>query len=406
MPLTPFGTDTLPPPLMTSDEGSFAQDTFRNRLPAMLDELCRLNPFPVEIRAALMALKSEITHGIPVRRLAENTPDRPEWDEVWSRFLGRSWLQLPWYPAEAYFYRRVLEATRYFQPGPWQGRDPFAPQKQRELAPDSPSWASFEQALSRLPTERLPRFNALLLLDLWGNRADLSIQEVAESVHAGLVAEEDERLLIDHRPQVLELFARRLPPRRVDFILDNAGLELLFDLALADHLLNTWHVPRVVFHLKPQPFFVSDAMPADVMAALEAIRRRPRIAPLASRLENAIASGRLLLTTHHFWVSAYGFAGMPADLRQELAGSHLVILKGDANYRRLLDDRRWPPTDSLEERTRYFPAPFVTLRTAKAEVIVDLTEERVAELDARDPRWRINGQYGLIRFCGGGKGRR
>jgi len=403
MPLTPFGTDTLPPPLMTSDPGSFAEDTFRNRLPAFLDELCRLNPFPPEIRAALMSLKREITHGLPVRRLAEMTPDRAAWDEVWSRFIGRNWFQLPWYPAEAYFYRRVLEATRYFQPGPWQGRDPFAPYKEQELGPRSQSWISFERALGRLPTEHLPRLNELLLLDLWGNRADLSIKEVAESAHAGLADEANERLLIDHRPQVLERFTRNHRVRRVDFILDNAGLELLFDLALADHLLTIWHLERIVFHLKPQPFFVSDTMPQDVIHALEAMMNRPRLAPLASRLMNAISQERLQLVTHPFWVSAYSFAYMPDDLRRQLAEADLVILKGDANYRRLLDDRRWPPTDSLEERTRYFPTPFVTLRTAKAEVIVDLTEERVAELDAKDPRWRINGQYGLIRFCAGAR---
>ncbi|MGC8828106.1 MAG: ARMT1-like domain-containing protein, partial [Anaerolineae bacterium] len=164
------------------------------------------------------------------------------------------------------------------------------------------------------------------------------------------------------------------------------------------------HLERVRLHLKPQPFFVSDAMPADVMQALGAMKRRPRLAPMASRLENAIAAGRLQLLTHPFWVSAYSFAYMPEDLRRLLAEADLIILKGDANYRRLLDDRRWPLTDSLEERTRYFPAPFVTLRTAKAEVIVDLTEERAAELDAKDPQWRINGQYGLIRFCAGARG--
>lgn len=402
MPKTPYGTDTLPPPLMTSDEGSFAQETFRVRLPAMLDELCRLNPFPIEIRAALMDLKREITHELPVRRLAESAPDRPEWDEVWSRFIGHNWFQLPWYPAEAYFYRRVLEATRYFQPGPWQGRDPFAPQKQSELAPQSQSWESFERALGRLSSDRPSRLNELLLLDLWGNRADLSIKEVAESVHAGLQADQDDRLLIDHRPQVLERFGGNRV-LRVDFILDNAGLELLFDLALADHLLTHWDVQHIRLHLKPQPFFVSDAMPADVQEALQGMQRRPKLAPMASRLRAAQARGRLELLTDPFWVSAYGFAHMPAHLRRLLAEADLVIIKGDANYRRLLDDRRWPATDSLEEHTRYFPAPFVCLRTAKAELVLDMTEARVRELETRDPRWRVGGQYGLIRLCGGAR---
>ncbi|MGQ9666764.1 MAG: damage-control phosphatase ARMT1 family protein [Anaerolineae bacterium] len=403
MPKTPYGTDTLPPPLMTSDEGSFAQDTFRNRLPAMLDDLIRQPAFPVEIRASLAELKREITHGLPVRRLAERTPDRPTWDEVWSRFIGRSWLRLPWYPAEAYFYRRILEATRYFQPGPWQGVDPFGPQKRRELAPDSPTWESLGTALERLPVGARPCLSALLLLDLWGNRADLSITEIARSAHAGLSAQESQHLLMDHRPQVIERFESG-KVRRVDFILDNAGLELLFDLVLADHLLTHWNVQCIRLHLKPQPFFVSDAMPVDVQEALQGMRRWPKLAPIASRLEAAQARGRLELLTDPFWISAYGHAHMPAHLYRLLGEADLVIIKGDANYRRLLDDRRWPATDSLEERTRYFPAPFVCLRTAKAELVLDMTEERVRELEARDPRWRVNGQYGLIRLCGGARG--
>jgi len=42
------------------------------------------------------------------------------------------------------------------------------------------------------------------------------------------------------------------------------GLELLFDLALADFLLCHGWAREVVLHLKNQPFFVSDAMPKDV----------------------------------------------------------------------------------------------------------------------------------------------
>ncbi len=74
----------------------------------------------------------------------------------------------------------------------------------------------------------------------------------------------------------------------------------------------------------------------------------------------------------------------------------LIILKGDANYRRLLGDAHWPPTASFESATRYFPARLAALRTLKAEIVVGLSSGVVAQLDAEDPSWRVNGKRGLI----------
>ncbi|MBM4464331.1 MAG: protein-glutamate O-methyltransferase family protein [Chloroflexi bacterium] len=56
--------------------------------------------------------------------------------------------------------------------------------------------------------------------------------------------------------------------------------------------------------------------------------------------------------------------GGALELR-ELGRSNLVILKGDVNYRRLLDDRHWPHTMRLEEVGDYFPLPFLVLRTLR-----------------------------------------
>lgn len=92
---------------------------------------------------------------------------------------------------------------------------------------------------------------------------------------------------------------------------------------------------------------------------------------------------------------------MPSRLRDSLAQSDLVILKGDLNYRRLLDDRRWPPTTCMEGVTAYFPRPFLTLRTLKAEVIVGLQEGEAEALTAADPDWLINGRRGIIHLVRG-----
>lgn len=51
---------------------------------------------------------------------------------------------------------------------------------------------------------------------------------------------------------------------RVDFVLDNAGFELVSDLMFADWLVScTPYVSEVVFHAKNIPWFVSDVTPPD-----------------------------------------------------------------------------------------------------------------------------------------------
>ena len=36
--------------------------------------------------------------------------------------------------------------------------------------------------------------------------------------------------------------------------------------------------------------------------------------------------------------------------------------------------------------------PILSLRTAKADVVVGITEEVAKELDVKDPKWRVNGK--------------
>ena len=92
------------------------------------------------------------------------------------------------------------------------------------------------------------------------------------------------------------------------------------------------------------------------------------------------------------------FRQFPQDLWEDLSMSDLVILKGDVNYRRLLDDLHWPHDTRLEEVTRYFPTSYLTLRTLKAEIMVGLSPSQANQLQVDDPTWLINGKRGLIQF--------
>jgi uncharacterized protein with ATP-grasp and redox domains len=375
---------------MTSEPGSFARYTIVERKPQIIRQVVEDNGYPPEIVAALDAFRQETAHGC-VGSLTEQSSDAAVWNREAASYQDKTWLELPWYFAETYFYRRLLEAVGYFQPGPWQGRDPFAVQKraQERAAVDwlADNWGQ----LDGLPAEE--RFEALLHSCLWGNRADLSNFTVREEVRGGVAAaKERHNILIDCTDRVAALLMAGAA--RVDFVNDNAGRELLFDLILADFLLTEGWAETIVFHLKGQPFFVSDAMIVDVQEILALLKNEA----LDQRLQAHLTSGRLVLKDDPFWTTCLMFRQMPPTLTAELTRSDLVILKGDVNYRRLLDDAHWPYTTPIDEITTYFPAPFVTLRTLKGEIMVGLETGQADAIVAQDPTWLINGKRGVIQY--------
>jgi uncharacterized protein with ATP-grasp and redox domains len=386
----------VPPLIMTSDPGSFARRTFEVRIPVILMEALALNPsFDEEIRCNIAALHEELTAGA-IRGLIEEAPDRPFWDAAAAPYVGRSWLEVPWYWAEAFFYRRVLEATRYFQPGPWQGIDPYAAKKRAEWAPDAAPRA-VAQLLESLPDDDIAaQFERLLHAALWGNRTDLSYMVAAHLGATAAPIDEHDNLLVDDSA-LLWRFLQANADGRVAILADNAGTELLMDVALLDFLLCTGLAAEVHLHLKPQPLFVSDALIQDLADGLDALALGGgAAAKLARRVEGHIVAGELILKTHWFNASSLCYSQVPEDLWADLARMDLVLVKGDANYRRLLDDAHWPSTTSFADAVEYFPAPMAALRTLKGEIIVGLAPGRAERLAREDPAWLVNGRRGVI----------
>lgn len=114
-------------------------------------------------------------------------------------------------------------------------------------------------------------------------------------------------------------------------------------------------------------------------------------------LWEAMADGRLAVRAHDFSCAPLPYADMPGDLRTEIGGAALTVLKGDLNYRRLVGDRRWAPTTSFAEVTAYFPGPVAALRTLKSDVITGLDSRTEAALvAAEEQRWRTSGTHALI----------
>ena len=385
---------TLPPIIRTSEPGSFAYRTLAVRVPRIIQETIELNHFPDEIRRAVEGLREEILSG-RVRGLIEDTPDREFWNILSQPEIGHSWLDVSWYWAESFFYRRMLEATGYFQPGPGYHQDPYHAIKQSELAPDAAPH-KVATLLRALPAELEERFQALFHASLWGNRIDLSYRVAVQFGRGMRPEDEREYLLVDDSADVWR-FLRAAPRRRIAILADNAGTELLTDLALIDFLLGAQLTEQLVLHVKPQPFFVSDTMPQDVDAGLAALAQGEEEArALAERIRGYQQEGRFQVYPHWFYPTCLFYYQLPEDLLAALSATDLALVKGDANYRRLIGDAHWDLTTPFDRVTRYFPAPLVAMRTFKSEELVGLAPGEGERLYEIDPDWLVNGRRGVI----------
>lgn len=382
----------IPPLLRGADPGSFAEDTIVRRLPELALRVLSENSFDEATNRRLHTLVSDLPHGLVRPLLDTNAPDWSDWQKALYPFFGQTWLEVPLFAAETYFYRRILEATGYFQPGPGYGVDPYRLQKELGLAQ---AGMSLEQAL---PVGR-QRWHRLIHMSLWGNQADLSLWPVQAGIGGRARGGGRETHLLADESAAALAYIDRLDKGRVEFILDNSGTELIIDLLLADALLEHNPCLSIRFHVKPHPIFVSDVLAADITQSLRWLETdAPAWAQqVAKRLVQAEKTGRMQVVSRFYWASPTPAWDAPPDLWADLAGSVLLISKGDVNYRRWLGDARWHFSTPLKEIFNC-PAPLLLLRVMKSPVAGGLDQQLVDKMLLRDPAWQVNGQWGLIQF--------
>ncbi len=385
--------ENAPPMIRTDTSNAFAHNTLRVRVPEIVSRTLAVNPdYPPAVRDALAALRDAMANDAPIAMIDLPAPDYDDWTAMYASHAGETWQGTVWFFAENFAYRHIIQATH------WWGtrRDPFAPIKREEMAGE-PIRESIEQALGVVGPED-ERLYALIHQALWGNRIDLSY---AASTEHGMAVGSDDLLMDDTAAVVAHLLGS--PPGTVHLVTDNVGRELAADVMLIDALL-AMAAERVVLHLKMHPTFVSDATTEDMIDFLDGLQAGhygPAARPVGSRLKTAIDRGRLHFAPDLYWNSSRVLWDMPPRLERLFRAARLVILKGDANYRRMVGDAVWPPETPFAEAVGYFPAPLLALRTLKSDPIVGLPPGLAEELDTIDPDWRVNGRRGLIQSTAG-----
>lgn len=397
----------IPGPIRGIEPDSWAEDTVSRRMPDILQRTIEDNDFLPQVERSLIDMMQGMPDGSIVGLQDSEAPDASDWRGYVHPYLGMNWRQVPWFFAETYFYRRILAETGYFVPGsPHHMQDPFRAQKSAGMQESAPVIRSL---ISQVNAWRMDReasqgaLRELLRMDLWANRGDLSNFPVGEGgTEISLAAELDnEHIIIDERDEALSFILQTRPDlRRLDIVLDNVGVELMADLALADLLLGFGLAHTIRLRLKPYPMFVSDTHREDLKTALRWMMEQddPELAAFGERVGGHIAHGRLSVMADFFWASPCSMWEMPNDLVDDLRHAQLVIIKGDLNYRRLLGDRRWPFTTPFDDIVCYFPTALLAIRTLKAELACCLEVSQIEWLEAKDPDWLTDGNWGVIQF--------
>lgn len=224
-------------------------------------------------------------------------------------------------------------------------------------------------------------FTEMFEICLWGNATDLSLLtnmtyediQKLQGTEARKAAEKN--ILINNLPQAYDILkksqAEGKTERRVDFVLDNSGFELYVDLVLAGYLLATGLATQIVLRPKSIPWFVSDVLPGDFGALLNAISNpRPFFETQSEdeQLQDKVpeslsekevedmqavfkdwatlhSEGKLIMRPNRYWTTGGSFWRLPKEepeLFNDLKPAELVIFKGDLNYRKLTGDVSTP----------------------------------------------------------------
>jgi hypothetical protein len=386
----------LPLPIRTDISNMFAHHTMSIRVPGIIRDIMHRNPdYAPVIAEALEKLAVELEQDHLIKLFQPPAPDYDDWAAQIEPHISATWQNSEWFFAEVYLYRQIIQIVRWWE----SGRDPFATWKAEELASEA-LWLALDAALSTQSTTPDDRLAELLLHSLWGNRIDLSLQIAASH---GTTWNRDD-LLVDNREAVLRhLFqpATHLAGKVVHIVADNAGSELAMDLMLAHALVETGVAECVILHVKLHPTFVSDATASDVLSFIRLLEREGRNADqqkLGAQLTEMFEQKQLCLAPDPFWNSARFLWELPPRLQATFKDGILAIVKGDANYRRMVGDAIWNPETVFDSATGYFPIPLVALRTLKSDSIIGLPLGTAERLSTEDLHWRTNGRRGVIQF--------
>ncbi|KAH8394877.1 hypothetical protein KR222_008453, partial [Zaprionus bogoriensis] len=358
-------------------------------------------------------LKYEMQTDKPFQKFNGDEPDR----EVWNNFIAglptdaSSFYKACWLHTECYVYRKLysfVENSIFLKQF-----DYFDKIKEHALSSCQQEMLALAK-YTRRTDNSIDMFSELLIINLWSNRNDHSDDEGVCQLNLKVLEDvcvTNDYILANNVAEVWKcLYNKQTNRQTVDIILDNGGYELFTDFILAEYIIEKGLAAKVCFHAKAHPWFVSNITVNDFHATLRYLCRHPDyiISLIGHKFQQLLEEGKFeLAPTSHFWSAPQAFSSMSTldpELYKALGKSKLVIFKGDLNYRKLLSDVSWKPSQAINMCLGGFlPSNLCLVRLVKSEVICGLDEGVSEELAKKDPQWMISGNYGVIQFVDGSR---
>jgi uncharacterized protein with ATP-grasp and redox domains len=373
-----------PPPFFAYEPGTFATFTVQKRLPKILEDVKRELRESHRLDPRWDALERAVVSGGTLDTSLFAT-DTPYWTARVAALSGATWSEQPFFDLEFLFYKAIDTLVRELEPG----HDVFASARREALRHALPD-------VARLVESATPHsLDAALLLALFGNEADLS--QLATNA-----APAERSVLVDERADIADRLRALPPDAKVQILADNAGSELCFDLVLVARLLELG--ASVELQVKPSPMFVSDALAIDVeqtVLALESLPSTVAVSRVGQTLRRALHEERLRIRSPRDWSEPRHIDALEPELASILRGAHLVLVKGDLNYRRYFGDRAWPAHTPVTVASVAPDQHAFALRVLKSDCVVGVPSANVAQLSVTEPNWRTNLKHSVVQRIDG-----
>ena len=378
-----------------SEKGSFAEFTIRERFPKIFREVCseQYDEF-IEHTTVADGIKDGDHAGLSALKKVVEPYN--------GKTLKNFFHDEPFFLVEFYFYHLLLCKRNYRN----LGFDFFAFKKGASYKDKGDEYSGYLAQLFKKyeeitaaktnktengsdPDDEIDNLiKKVLRFSLEANTGDLSQLREIKSEDVSVLCDETECCIgyLTHKGY-----------DRFDIICDNSGAELFSDVYLAALCILFGMAKKVILHVKPCPFFVSDATLDDFAKLLTLLTAHDKNPELLKFLREK----KIEVKTDDFWVQPYYFDSMPHTLKEHFIKSDLVIVKGDLNYRRLVKDCHWEVSDRLKDRSLLKKSngsliPVVAPRVLKSDLLIGI--DKVFEAFARneDPKYKTDGKWGVI----------
>lgn len=210
----------------------------------------------------------------------------------------------------------------------------------------------------------------------------------------------------------------------INYLVDNSGVEFFADLTFAYVLLQMQSINNVILHINKLPVFVSDVIESDyehMMGLVEKIvnnidnknkeisetkqnaddnNTQPGYGKALKKIQDLVKEEKIKIVSNFIWNMPTPYKELRKKDDRDVFSkpNSILIIKGDLNYRRLVEDKNWKYNKKIENFTQYIECPTLVVRSIKSNLVLDFKESEYNKLQKTDKYWKENGEYGVIRF--------